>query len=484
MSIPGTTETFSDFALGAGGLPADDARIFVGACSTGTANTVYGPYTSGAAVQAAHGYGPCVDRAALSSDLAGGDVYVMPTTNATAGAAGSVTAVGTGTSVATVAGAAYDTLDVIFKITAAGASLGAATAAFIYSLDGGDSWSEQIAMPVSGVYAIATTNITITFGAGSFVVDDTYSFATTAPLYSTTNLTSALVALKAAPEAALLSWAVIVGTSASSSASATMAAIVATQADAFEVAHRFMLFRMECGPDTDATTAASFAAFVNERVEVTGGFAEITSSLTGRIQKRNVGWITEVRDAQIPPQEHPGRVRRGPLPASVVSLYRDEAATPALDVARFTTLRTIDGRTGFYVCRGKTMAALGSDYASTQNRRVMDKLARRGRYWALEFLNETIRVEPLLINGVANTRAGYILEAQAQSIENSIEQHLNDELFRTGNVDQPVTVRVKRDENIISTNNLTITFRGVPFGYGEGLALDFGFENPAIAIAA
>lgn len=72
----------------------------------------------------------------------------------------------------------------VVKITAQGTLN---TAAFAYSIDGGNNFSDEITVPVAGKYELPGTGLTITFAAASeeadssFQVGDMWSFSTTAP---------------------------------------------------------------------------------------------------------------------------------------------------------------------------------------------------------------------------------------------------------------------------------------------------------------
>jgi len=482
-AIPGHSETFLDGQLGISGGNAEWVRVFAGTCQSGTVNTLYGPYRSPKAIRDVHGYGPAPEAAALSSGLAGGVIYILPLTKTNAGACGSVTAVQTGTATLVGSGAAYDTYSVIATIIAGGATLVAATASFKYSIDGGDNYSAEIALPASGVYVIPGTNVTLTWTYSSgtaFVAGDSFTFATTAPGYAAADVTSGFTAFRALVESGEVDYAVLTGRAASASASATIAAALGTEMDAFETAHRFFGCFMFCGQDTDANIGTAFASFVNDRVLVVAGEGEIISKLTGTQNRRNVGEVIEPKVAKGRASDHPGYVNNGAgaLSSALADIYRDEQATEVLSDKRFITVRRIDGYAGFFVTDFWTMAAKGSDYAPGNNRLVMDRVARTARKAAIGYcLNKTIKVEKATKNGQANPRAGYILEDQAQDIEATIRAALKP---LEADVSE-LQVSVARDDNILSTATLNFTYRVTPVGYAKQLVGNFGFNNPAIA---
>ena len=482
MAIPQHTEQFVDGNLGTAPPAIDEVRLFVGPCQTGTANTLYGPYYSPEAIYAAHGYGAAPEDAALSAGLAGGPVYIMPITKSVAGTNSAVSSTGTGTCVLAVSGTPLDTYDVIVEIIDGAANLAAGTATWRYTLDGGDTYSAELAMPVSGIYAPAGTGLTFTFtnGAGTaFVAGDTRTFTSTGPGYGASDVTAALTAFRALAKSGEVAYGVLSGRASSAAGSATIAAALATEADAFTTAHKFLHWYLQGANDTDANFITAFASFVHDRVIVVAGDGEVVSSLTGRVHRTNVLRVVEPRIAAKGPSDHPGFVDngRGALAAALRSIYRDETQTPVLSDARFTTVRTWDGYAGFFVCDFWTMAAPGSDYALGTNRRVMDKIARIGRRAAIGYtaLNK-LQVEPATINGQPNPRKGYIREAQARDIEAAINAALRT-LDGVDTSDAP-TVTMRRDEDILSTGQVTFAFRATPYGYARQIVSSFGFTNP------
>jgi hypothetical protein len=142
------------------------------------------------------GGGPLPEAIAVAIAQGAGLVYAVRANASVAGTIGTVQKTGTGTGNLSVTGSPNDAYEVVVRITRAGAR---GTAAFIYSLDGGDTYSPEIAVPSSGTYALPGTGITLTFTDGasgtSFEVGDTYTFTTTAPAYSLADLNAAIDAL-------------------------------------------------------------------------------------------------------------------------------------------------------------------------------------------------------------------------------------------------------------------------------------------------
>lgn len=464
MALPDVSLTVNDGALGIVPEVIDGISAKVGICSLGTPNTVYS-FGDIQNLKTTLGVGPLVEAAAHLLAISGGPVYCIPAAVVTPGACGAVTRVGSGPTMS-VAGAAYDAFQVIVRIVAAGAhALGSGT--FQYSMDGGDTYSPVIVVPSGGTYLIADSNITLTFPTGIYVAGDTYSFTTTAPMYDSSSLSSALTALFADPR----EWRFlhVVGQAASPAAAAGLGAAIDTALQTAVGNYRYVRAFMECPEDTDANIITAFSAFSSTRVGVAVGKCELTSSLTGRKYKRPAAWPVAARAAKVPVHEDLGRVASGPL-TGVGTLYRDERVTPGLDSQRFITLRTFTGVNGAFITSGRTMANVGSDYQMIQNGFVMDKACRIIRAALLNYLNDSVRVD---------ATTGRILEIDAKNIEADIESQLFSALVSPGNA-SAVSAKVDRTNNILSTMTLATTERITPRGYARSIKADVGLYNPAL----
>lgn len=392
-----------------------------------------------------------------------GDVWTYATTG------GSPTG-GTGTNHSLVNNV-LDSYNVLVTIVNGGA-LGAAT--FTWSVDGGNTTSPVTLIPSSGLYAISNTGIALTF-AGTFVAADTYTFTTTQAGYSNSDVTAAFTALFA--DARQWGFVHVVGKPTSIANAASLASVVDTQMTAAATAYRFAFAVIE-GPwdaatNNDAAYAASttFNNFVSVRTQVAVGDCNLTSAtISGRVLKRSIAWPYTARLSAIPEGEDPGFVGRGPLP-SVQSLYRDENATPALDVLRYVTLRQIPAYAGYYVTNGNLMAQAGSDFNLVQRRRVMDLACIITRAAELPFLNGSVRVDPT---------TGYIDSRDAGRFEARVNDQLKAALIATGKATSS-SVQLNRTTNLLSTSSEPVTVRVVPLSYFKTIATNIGFSNPAIA---
>lgn len=474
MALPGVTQTILSTGLGLAQVDPSKKHIKIGSCSGGTANTLVW-HTDPQALRTALGYGPLTASGVHHLEIAGGPVGFMKVATTTAGVAGSVTKTGTGTGTMTVAGASYDTYQVKVEVTANGTNIAAGTGRFKYSLDNGDSYSGELAIPTGGSYAIPNTNLTITFvngGSGtSFIDGDVHAFDTTAPIFSTSDLAAAFDALRALGTEEF-GWIHVVGQAAAGSGSASIAATIDTKMTAEANAFRYAFCVMEAADDTDGNLQSAFASFVSDRTVVCAGFVELASS--GVIAKRHCAWPIVARVANQSIQRDLARTRPdregGSLPG-VVSIYRDERTTEALDAARFTTLRTYAGQPGFFITNGRTMAATGSDFAYLQYRRLMDRACTINYDTMFPHLNDDeLRVD---------AETGYINEIDARALESQVNQALKSQLTSKNYVSDTF-VRIRRDNNILSTQTLLESVRIVPKGYSKFIEAEIGFLNPAL----
>lgn len=477
MLLPDVAVEIKDGALGLLPPGTDQVHLKIGVSSQGTKNQLY-TFSEVDAVIEALGSGPLVEALATALALSGGPVYAMRADAATAGAVGAVAENRAGGSDGTLAvsGTPNDGYEATIRITRSG-SVAGNDAAFQYSLDGGDTFSAEIALVAS--YILAGTGLTLEFtdGAGNptFEEGDAFTFTATTPAMTLADLTAAIDVALADPRE--WAWLHVVG-----AATPAIAAGVASKMQEAQGAHRYAFAVLEArdvNQDDDSGSVASWrsnlgtewANFADARISIAAGHQELVSPITGRIHRRSSAWAYNGRLAATGVATHPGQVRLGPV-QGIVSLIHDEQASPSLDQLGFTTFRTIIGRTGFYVTQGRMKAPEGSDFAFVTERRVLDKACRIARNAALRYLNSSVRVDG----------AGNILEQDAQAIEAHIGGQLAAGLVSPGEA-SAADVQVQRDGNILSTRALGLKVRVRPLGYISYITIDIGFVNPKLEVA-
>ncbi len=472
-NLPGVSVTIQDGALGStAGLGTDRAAV-VGVCTGGTANTVYefsDLQTLKDTLAVGPTGGPAVEAAALLLAVSGKPVVVVPTTNGTAGSVGVVTRVGTSPDPgAAFTGTPLDAYKISILITLGGA---VATARFKIAFDAdnpdGPTYGPEIVTAASVSTYAATTGLTITFAAGTYVVGDTYTATCVAPAYTNTNLNTALTALGA--DARTWRFVFVVGEAADVAGSATMASTLDTFLTAQQTAFRYAWGLIQCASDTDANIAAAFSSFTSRRVSVAAGFDTTTSVISGRGFTRGAAWGAAARALAMTLSQDLGEVRAGPLDA-VTSLVRDERKTPGLDAAGFLTLRTHVGLSGAYVNNPRIMAPAGSDFALIQYRQVMDAACTVGRTTLLQYLNSE-----LVVNA-----DGTVDEVEARNIDATVTAALAQTLTQP-NFASAVSAATDRTNNVLSTQTLKVKIRVLPKGYAKTITAEIGFDNPNLVV--
>lgn len=487
MTTPDHTETIRDGGMGFSGPDVDDVLAVVGASSSGTPNQVYG-FTNPQDAIDTLGDGPGVEALVHHLSIRKGLCLFVTPTLSVAGATSAVTLSGTGPSpgVTISAGTPRDSYAWKVKIKKGGV---VGTSTFSYSLDGGDTWSGDIA--TAATYVVPHTGITLGFTAGTYVKDDVYSATSTAPMYSTTNFGTAFDALITDGRAFSMLHQVGSPGGATDADKATawagFASAVQTKlATAFSTNHkplRAFLDAADIADDSSGDTliAAAFLAVVAERVCTFAGFCELESLVTpGAVYKRPAMWPAVGRARNVKPGRDPARVCGNqstfePLPY-VRSLYHDEDKRGTLDAMRLGTLRTFADQNpqGFYITNAPLLSATGSDFVYVQHGRVMDMACRVVRPEMLKVLSDELRTYPS--PAPSGKVAGAIVEQDALDIDARVSKKLNAKVIATQNAVR-ATVAVVRDDVLTNPDSkLRTKVRVKPYFYPKVLETELGFE--------
>lgn len=472
MAISQANLTIQDGALGLVPSTGDQVQAKLGVCTGGTANQptlVTSPQGA-----AAFGNGPLVEAAKVALAIPGnGGVVMCKVPGTVAGAVGSTTAgsgnAGTGTYA--FGGTPNDAYDLALQMLTDGATKAAGTATFQVSIDGGDTWSDPLAVPTGGVYTIPNTGITVTFTDGmsgvSYKTGDTATASASAPGYSTNDLLTGMDAVAAGVNDVFLMHAV--GQASSVSAALAVAAAMSTKLVAQSALFKYYRGVVELPHDTDANIQTAVANVVAPRMMAAADFAEV-SELDGTLRKRHIAWVATARAGSVRPGEDLGRVKTGPL-NSVTGLYRNEETTPALDAARITTLRTITGKQGYFITAPQMLEAVGSDYSLLQFGRIIDIAAKVIHSRASDILRDDLQVNP---------QTGAIAEDVARALEKDLTDALSAALVQKKDA-TAVKVQIDRTLNLITSETVNISYRVTPRGYALQLQQTLALQNPAQA---
>jgi hypothetical protein len=470
--LPDVNQTIKDGGLGILPVSGNNILALVGVSSAGTVNVVQS-FSDITTLKSTLGTGPLVEAAAHVLAVSGQQVVcVKVTPTAPTTPLGTVTNAGTGASVLALTGTPADSYALQVKIVtgATGPTTGLAT--FQYSLDGGITWSAVISLPTGGAYAIPNTGITATFGTGTLVAGDIYSAAATGPGFITSDLGTALDVLLADTSTYFAVY--VVGVPANSTPGPAAGASFSAYLEAKLINAETSLYRYTRGiiaadDDTDANLKTEYTAQSYTRTVVAAGYAKLVSQLSGAQMKKPAATSIAARAAAVAPSQDLGAVADGAL-KGVTALYRDEQKTPALDAARFATLRTIVGLPGYYVTNPRIMAAPTSDFQYLQLGRVMDIASTLNRFALLYYLNSSVRV---------NKTTGLILEADAQAIEQRVLSIVRSGTTQPGYASD-VTVVLDRTVNVLSTGRISTKLRVTPLGYLKGIDTEVSLYNPAL----
>lgn len=139
---------------------------------------------------------PLADACIDSVENGAATIYCIPVKATTDGTIGEVKAVKTGEGTLEVSGKPNNAYDIVIKVTDDGENN---EAGYAYSLDGGNTFSEEMTVPLNGEAVLANTGLTAKFteaaGGDSFKEGDTFSFSTTAPSMSNADVISAVESL-------------------------------------------------------------------------------------------------------------------------------------------------------------------------------------------------------------------------------------------------------------------------------------------------
>ncbi len=486
------TFNFLDGALGfATGAPSGHAVL--GVSATGTLLELTS-LTDGQQAVTTFTSGPLVENSAFSLANGRGVIYAMRVNASTAGVASAVAPVLQGNSDGVLAltnSTPLDAFNCIVLITRAGKVAAAPTPAFKISFDLGITYSDEIAVPIGGVYTgfIAKKGIRLVFsnGAVGFVEGDRFTFTTTAPTWNNNDLSAALAALRA--DARSWEFFHVLGV-----ADSAVATVVQTAINQMARDGRYVWAVLEprdinvgAAETEDAWMASittDFATTVSQygQMVAVAGFANITSAVSGDVYRRSLAWPVAARAALVPLQEHLGRTKSGPLAGITQSsvdkksVYHDERVKPGLETARFLTVQSRIGKAGFYVggttkrsCG--TLAETSSDYNQLMRVRVILYAAALCLQFGTDLLGEQIVVNP----------DGTITEQQANEVDADMTARLRALMVPKYCVS--IAARVNRLEKILVTRNVTIKVLVRPYAYAEDVTFNAGFENPNLVVA-
>lgn len=457
----------------AGALP-----LVIGGSSAGSVDTLYRA-NSATSVRDQLGTGDAVELACPIADQAG--CLILKTSTSTAGSNSAVTAapVGAATGTITLTGTPNARYRGRVEITLTG---GPGVGRFKFSLDGGYTYSEELTIPSGGTYVIAGSGITLTFvpGAGPTIyqVADVHTWTSTAPLYTTSNLATAITALWAQLTGIKIRKVLLSGKHASAANAATMFAAFGTHLTAFESREHFARGLMDAGTDTTANVRTSFAAVADRRIGVVYGDADIASYNTmqgyGTPRVAAMNAVAE-RSALAAISENLGRRASGVL-RGVRAISHDEGANTSFQESdKITTLCSVTGRQGFFVTNGFLKSPSGSDFQYWDYGVLIDEVC--------DEMNVQMREYHLAKVRALKDGSGRIDPRDADGIDANLNQALHSRIMDPYNPEgsrghaSAVQATVDRNANMLSTRNLVANTGTIPLISIDGATINVGFAR-------
>lgn len=429
-------------------------------------------YMTAAAIKAALGLSPLADSVMDSVENGSNYIYCFPVAASTQGSVGEISKAVTGTGTMTASGNPNNAFNIVVKITGEGA-LNAAL--FEVSTDGGGTYGAEITVPLTGEYEISGTGVSIKFAnstneaqiASSFLVGDTYSFATTAPSMTNADVLGALDKLRNFSEE--FEFVHIVG----ESASALWSAVAAEQIELRDTYHKPVIILMEAAKPTGDEDLTAYLQFMQtERKNVANYDVCVCASwsryvkMDGTTQEINNAGVAAGLLSRTDVQVSIGKTRDSAglgigkskmlelLPAGI------EDYIEGLDDAGFLTFREYDGLNNFYVYHAKMLSPDGSDYLYAEDSRVRNKIIRETRKEALQLLNDDIDEED--VQNELETRAKF-LYAPLQKMIDAGEMSA-----------ATIAVPDGQADNFLTTGTFNVIIRYVSRGYIREVDIDLG----------
>ena len=443
-----------------------------------------------AQIKARLGLSPLADAVMDSVQFGASRTFCLPVKATTAGDLGTVSKTGDGSGGVTASGSPTNAFAVIVKITAQG---GLNSAAFVVSIDGGNTYTDETTVPVTGDYELAGTGLKLKFTesadeaqkSSSFVVNDTYSFETTAPTMTNGDVLAAIEKLKNYAEE--YEFIHIVG----ESDLPLWQAVSEAQIQLRDVYHKpvFVVFEAarpalmqggELSPTADGEgdltdwaleMEAKKKKVKNYDIQVVTAWGRLVK-LDGTTQIVNLAGVVSGLYAKAPVQVSIGKTRTEAgfgipktkleelLPAEL-----DNSIIELLDNAGYLTFREYDGLDDFFVYHTKMMSPDGSDFRYAEDVRVKNKIIREVRKEGLLLLNDDIDLED--VQGELETRAKFMYAP--------LQRMIDDKEISSAEI----TVPEGQEKTILEDETMRVKIRYRSRGYLREIDVDIGRSQPS-----
>lgn len=397
-------------------------------------------------------------------------IYAFPLKADVDGTIGELTHTGTGKGTVTIEGKPVNAFDIVLKIMETGNSN---EGSFAYSIDGGNSFSDEITIPLSKKYEITEVGITLVFtddGAeNSFVEDDIYSFETTAPALNNQSVLKAVEKLETFSKKVEVCH--IVGTS----TKALWAALASLASELNDVYKNPIIFLCESRACRKEESLDEYLKAMREERKGINSIYLAVSATYGwytrkdlRTQLINVAGIISGIIGQAKESLSIGNVENFPISsAKFIKAYPEgieEGYDKELDEMGYTVLRQYVGKEDYYIANGNVMAPAGSDFQYIENVRVLNRLVKDVCIAATDKIQ--CEVDPLnLISSLAPITA---------CLNIPVEDCVSDGIISSGEA----TINTE-NLNILADETLDVEVEWVPMGTARVFNIGFKVNNPA-----
>ena len=414
------------------------------------------------------GTSPLADACIDSVEWGAKSIYCIPVEAGVPGTAGEVKKEAKGTGSFKVEGNAANTYDIVVVIVDSG---DCGEGSYKVSIDGGNTFTDDVTIPLNGTVELQDTGLTMKFedgeGGDAFVEGDSFSFSTTAPSMNHTSVINAVESL--INNNLSFEYVHIVGES-----TKALWASLATLANDFAIKYKRPLFFIcEARAPKSGETADVYAAeMIKERKGINNYFIQVVCStslytrMDGRTQIINNAGIVAGLYGAAKESQSIGEVKTFPISeAKMFKLLPEgiEDHIASLDAAKYLTFRKYVSKEDYYVTSANMMSPDGSDYKYAEDVRVLNRLMKAVRAQALNELQSEIDPDNLEVD-VAN------IEKQ---LEIPVEEAVRDKVLSSGSV----TINTE-NLNILADESLDVRVEYVPMGHVREMNATFAVNNP------
>lgn len=418
------------------------------------------------------GHTPLADACIDATENGLKTIYAIPMLADIEGKVGNITHTGIGTGTFNVKGTPNNAYDVVVQITATGNKN---EGSFKYSIDGGNNFSDEFTIPLSGEYELIGTGLVFTFedadsesSETSFIESDAYSFSTSAPTMNNANV------LKAVEKIISFNKTVEVCHIVGVSNKTLWAALQSEAMEFMKLYKKPIIFLCEGRPCEDKETLDEYMAAMKEECKgINSYFICVSLSYATylrkdlRTQNINMAGVISGLLGRAKESLSIGCVEEFPISsAKLLKLIPEgiEEYAREFDEMGYTVFRQYSGKEDFYVSNANVMASEGSDYKYVESVRVLNRIVRDVSLKSTDKVQ--CEIDPNDLEGSVK----------------SIEAHLNiamedcerDKIISSGEV----TIATE-GLNILADETLNVEVTWVPMGTARRFNIKFAVNNPA-----